>query len=1030
MKLYNVSSYLPFLEKAPVIRNLVRVIDKSAVLVLPEWSMVDDRKAQLKIRRIKGLLVQPIGYVVLNLSIPEIVKIIRNEDIRTIEVTMQEVDYREVAEVLEISENQETAIKTALYPGVIYGTYESEYIKTESLITASTNGDKIVDIHKYFSDMISKSETTPERLSMLGLNEEISLDSFSRDMSVLDAEESSMVIRLRSYFEGGYTTNRVPLLVGQSAVGKSALIKSLTDEYNMRMIDIRTAFMSRLDIEGLTQKVDLGDRLESFNCPMSEFVEATDAYIDYCIKAANIVRQALESEEDPTRIENLTFALERFEEGAKTPVLLFDEVTRGEGSVRQALTKILTDKEFMGYSMKKARVIAATNAVVDDSGLPEDLFLTKDIDDVAFFDRFESIPVTVADAFDGWSKWARSASKKYSGSNIHVDILDYVTKSPTIAYDITPMVNAYESTGDMNEATTSVYPNFRTWERVSDYLYSLPSKEFDSQMICSLIGESAGKAVAEHLKSKDYVDIPTKGDYLTRAVNNGINANVPTLLISPSSMGKTSRIKKAVEDRGYTFIQVNLGQQDRLDLSGPPVKVDINRFILDKKVSVPKDVKTELMEELEKSELPKLITMRAPKSDLVKKFRDAQMNGNKVVLFYDELNRVQNPSVMSSVFEAISDHRAFGIDFDPDNVCIFAACNLGDNMGDAAPLDPAISNRFAVYWKKGYDEEDAKSFLDYAKASGMSTPLIQWLEGMSTDDLISVISSIDTRTIEISAASTRGIEDLDKFLKDSKNNSIMTGTILAGDNDSMAIVQAWSMDKSFDNMTNIMDVIERSASNWSAIRGKETYKIGNQVCTAKEIVDLFEDIYSNYRNDSAYLRKNKSLIENLIQSMMKIDASIRDRREQCVGLFLGYNASNFTSYYNQVSGREVVEIKIEDIIDAKMVDKYIAQVFRGYNRLADVDKAGVRVIEDVYNYYKNQLPMNNCRLLVNGIISRLPSSDSILNFIKAVASDLGGKDVIFECAENGDIDFAKSILAKVGINDVKKGSEKKPTVLR
>lgn len=67
---------------------------------------------------------------------------------------------------------------------------------------------------------------------------------------------------------------------------------------------------------------------------------------------------------------------------------------------------------------------------------------------------------------------------------------------------------------------------------------------------------------------------------------------------------------------------------------------------------------------------------------------------------------------------------------------------------------------------------------------------------------------------------------------------------------------------------------------------------------------------------------------------------------------------------------------------------------------------------------------------MNGIISRMPSSDSILNFIKAVASDLGGKDVIFECAENGDIDFAKSVLAKVGINDVKKGSEKKPTVLR
>ena len=59
----------------------------------------------------------------------------------------------------------------------------------------------------------------------------------------------------------------------------------------MRMVDIRTAFISRLDLEGLTERLDLGDRVESFNAPMSGMVECTDEYIDYCIKCIPILEE-------------------------------------------------------------------------------------------------------------------------------------------------------------------------------------------------------------------------------------------------------------------------------------------------------------------------------------------------------------------------------------------------------------------------------------------------------------------------------------------------------------------------------------------------------------------------------------------------------------------------------------------------------------------------------------------------------------------------------------------------------------------
>lgn len=1028
--MFNVEKVLPFLEKAPVIRKRVQQIRVKDIYILSKWDTVDTKTVKLKARNLSGFLVKPLDIVVLNESIPTIVKLVREMHEGSIVVNLTEVDYQAVCDLIEIDGGDDT--KVALYPGDMHGTYESQEILSSYLIDKATLGESInkeygnVGIGLY-PDKIGVEQLAP----VIKINEELSLDMFGSEKVVVeDEEESPMMIRLRSYFEGNYTTNRVPLLVGQSAVGKSAVIKSLAYEYGYRMIDVRTAFMSRLDIEGLTQKVDLGDRIESFNCPMSDFVEATDAYIEYCEKAIPIVEEQLNKESDPVKVENLTFVLNRFKEGAKTPVLLFDEITRGEGSVRQALTKILTDKEFMGFSMKRARVIAATNSVIEDNGLPEDLFLTKDIDDVAFFDRFESIPVSISNAYGGWVKWAKSKSDKWGETNIHPDILEYCTQMDK-CYDMSQVVEAYDNTGDMNEVTTTVYPNFRTWERVSDYLYSLKDKAVSKKMIASLIGDKAAEETVQWLISKGYSLESDEGDFLTNAVNRGINSNIPTLLISPSSMGKTSRIKKAVEDRGYTFIQVNLGQQDRLDLSGPPVKVDINRFILDRKVSVSKELRDSLLNELNKSGLPKLVTVRAPKSDLVKKFRDAQEKGNKVVLFYDELNRVQNPSVMSSVFEAISDHKAFGINFNPDNVCIFAACNLGDNMGDASQLDPAIANRFAVYWKKQYTEEDAKSFVDYAKSSGMSKELISWLETMDYKQLLGIISSIDSRTIEMSAASTRGIEDLDRFLKDKKNNSIMSGTIISGDADSASTISNWSRNVGDVNLTmKVMDLIDSYISNWCALRGKETYRLGSQVGTAKDIVSLFNQTYKSCRGDSVYLTKNKGAITNLLRTILKIDTGLRTKREECVSLFLGYNSSEFTTYYNQISGREITEIFVEDIQDIKLVEKYVAQVFRGFSRISEIDRAGVKVIAEVYEYFGRSLPKANCRLLVDCIISKLPSSDSILNFLKSVSSDIGGKDVIFEVAEDGDVSYAKSILSKVGIKDVVKPGNVKPQVLR
>ena len=60
-----------------------------------------------------------------------------------------------------------------------------------------------------------------------------------------------------------------------------------------------------------------------------------------------------------------------------------------------------------------------------------------------------------------------------------------------------------------------------------------------------------------------------------------------------------------------------------------------------------------------------------------------------------------------------------------DKVKIVAACNMSytgmeegedvdaDAYSSAGSLDPALAARFSLFWKKGYDENDVKSWISF-----------------------------------------------------------------------------------------------------------------------------------------------------------------------------------------------------------------------------------------------------------------------------------------------------------------------------
>lgn len=1022
--MYNLNNILPFLDKAPLIRKSKGVYKTEDVLV--DFSWFDNAKeVPVPVKKVwDAYLVYPLGKIVIKAPINDIVSHIKlGRQYWTCNV--YEVDYSKVASVISVENGK------ALYP-YLTG-YVSEDVTSAELILKCT-GDYKPTMPSWVGIYNPEADSNPvegdaqatSTVPVYPLREALSLDDLVSSVHTRMGRESEApyVARLESYFSGSYTTNRTPLLVGGTAVAKSSVVKALCQKHNMRMVDIRTAFISRLDLEGLSEAVDLGDSIESFNCPMDQMVMCTDAYVDYCRVAVNKVKAKIaelrksNSDEDKEEALNLELqVLPKFVEGSKVPVLFFDEITRGEASVRQALTKILSDKAFMGYPMKYARFIAATNS----SGSDDDIFLTKSADDSAFYDRFESMFIYPEDAFPGWQSWAESKSNKHNGDNIHPLIREYIDGSITRAYSQDEVMAKYEEDQDLLALTSSSFPNYRTWEMVSDYLYANEStKTYSMKYIAGLIGETAAKDFigSDGFQQAGWSTKPESKDKMRDIVDDGMESGTPTMLIAPSSVGKTSRVKKAVKDRGALFVEVNLAEQDRTDLLGFPIQISINRMILGKDVSMPDDLREELDQELTQHALPQKVTTKAPKATVAEQFKKAYATGQDVVIFFDEINRVMNPSTMSVVFDACSDNRIFGVNFDPSRVKIFAACNLGDNMADAQPLDPAFAARFSIYKKTQYDEEDVNAFLEYAESAEFDPILLQYLKDMPKDELLKIISSVETRTLEVSAASTRALEDFSKFLKDKDHNGSFTGTVLFPDNVSQT--QCKNAVRGQGEITSLFKQISSKLKNWSAINSKQTLEVrtsrGKEIVTAEEVRQLAYDAQKMISDNTKDPNVRAQTLRNVLSMVYALDQKVVNDRAKISNYFLGTDGSSFNSYYNRVSGTQVVFLKIDDCADIDNIEPYVKQVLSVCKKVSDYDSVAAKATMELYDKFKSSLSYNHYRKFINSVLALCINPDMKFAYIKNLSLDASRGDKAISIAENKDPDYILNVLSQIGFN--------------
>ena len=1004
---------LPFLNHAPIIKKHYNMFVSKDIISsdLRDYEGDDTRKPLLYLIRPLNVLVPAFN----NKS-----KYYKDDEFLA---DIIEVEYSYVAQVVEITDDNRV-----LYPCVGENQWEEELVKDSQYIIKASNGVVLNSTLKVLSNSIV-SEVSANKFYEASLDDLMSMDLSSTPVSV--NKQSPIQTRIESYLNGGYLTQRILLLVGPSAVAKSAQVKAVCKKYDYRMIDLRTSFMSRLDLQGLTEIIYNPDgSINSTSSPMEEFATCTDEYIKFCRDSIPVIENKIkeeETKEDNTKkVEDLKLILDRYKEGAKVPVLFLDEVSRTEASVRQALTNILSSKTFMGHKMSIARIVAADNYPIDSDEELQDIFLTKATEDSAYNDRFEAIPITPDDVLSSWKDWAVQ-SKGPNKQNIHPIIMDFLEQSEddgeNYYYDFSLVEQEYLQDMDDNKMSTSSYPNYRTWEFLSNYIYECQDKGMQVQYstIYGFIGKDHAAIFWGWLQdNKIPLQVTTESENdpeyenWDTIVEDAILTRTPTLLASPSGIGKSTRVNNIAKKLNAIVIEVNLSELDRSDVMGPPAKVSTIDRIGGQVESIDESLAKELQDLAGGFDLPSKITVRAPKLEIAKKFQEAIDSGRRVVLNFEELNRVTNPAVMSAVFEAISDNRIFGITFDPSQVSILACCNMGDNFQDTQSLDPAFAARFNIHKKDSYSEDDVESIREYVK-NNYNQYMNGFIESLDNDALIEMVSQVETRSIETSVASTRALYDLNLYLEDKNTTSLTYGTCLLTERKYDRMIGSLNKAKDYNDsiIQELVKVIKDGLNNWCSLDTKTTVTLGNEKVSAREIKQLFEECIKHLDNGETQYFNTLKII---ISSISVIDKECQSLREKTIGYIVGPDVSTkFCEYYNTVSGRGTVTIEIEDLKDFSLYSAYLDAKLKGIAQPEQIKAIILKSYTDILDFFTLSLSAEHYREFILKGMDRLITSDLRLELLTTLVSTTSYDEMVKKAEENNP-DIAKKFLDQCGVN--------------
>lgn len=1138
--MYSINNFFPFIDRADFVRNIREVHNISEFFGFEVTKTDFDVDTKGDSHVLKAYRVLPSNTLFL-MEVPSVVKDVFN-GIYGQEVTVDiiELDYQGISNSINCEEVNDSLCAT-LYCN---GGFDSENIITDTFINACGNGIEVpYDVAKDFliledSDRKSRDvnindwlydnehidesyimESAADTLQLLKDRRKNGKDNYAEEVKGKDA----IYTWLDAYFSlpegeeiksGGREV--VPLLIGPTAVFKSATIKELCKKYNYRMVDFRVAFTSRLDYSGLFQIGEVEGKKYSYACPMEELVVCSDGFREFCKQSyqkledilqkgyiekdvasdGNVVEKEQQTISDEQREKIVKLQLQ-YKEYMKTPVLFFDEITRcSNKGVNGILVQLLNQKRLNDMTFNGCKFVAATNLDIQ-KGLEREEYKMEletlyDVNtdlDVAYSNRFIPLKVYPEDVQDRWFEWAKSLTSKKGFTdtpNIHPVVLEFLEKNRDYVYNDKPVIDAIANGLSDNEQRTAVFPNYRTWDMLSEYLYSIDEsasidnddkdgaeeKLYKRRLVEGYISKWCCDKFLPFLESKGYKEYDsvkepvedTVSDFLDTALEN----NSPAMLIGPSSLGKTSRVKaymKKVKLRTGlepVLINVNLASKDAVDLMGMPVKQSLTEYVGGGilKGSGLEEVSKELQNIVKsvssdiKYGMTDLLTLRAPDKTVKDRFITALKEGREVILFFDEVNRVQSSTVTSAVFEAVSDSRFGGVDFSEykDRVKIIAACNMawegmeedGGGYGDTGTLDPAFAARFSIYWKKEYDEQDVKSWISFMESERedgtIDGTLLDFFKDLDTKQALKIMASVEKRTLEDAQPSTRNMLQLSKDIKSMRGRNTSKGFMPKAFNGKILFtddVQAQYENLVFDRQSNSLEVQVQKTIKfidsllygkdlWESLLINDSVKVGGTSISASDIVDSLEacsldlkqyNLKAMSSDDRDECSNTLDLVQDLADFIRSLDIKTSNKREDIFKMYLGESIlGEFTKYFNNTFGTGLDEdITIEQLKDDTLIIPYMKLVQRNFSKFSGNTEKIVNyclgLCKDFMDIHGTSLPNKNYAMFLSGIKDILPNADNMVLFLR-----LSGEDIekMYEMAEAVGDDWIIDITSDYG----------------
>lgn len=308
------------------------------------------------------------------------------------------------------------------------------------------------------------------------------------------------------------STEEVPLVVGESGIGKTALAKKLAKDNNWTLVTIDGNLLKEGEIGGL---------------PTVESYESRDVNGNKIEKKTTIYAVHNKLREIDEEINN-----------GRSVLLFIDEINRCEHTVQQELMNLILNREINGYKLPESvKILAAMNP---SSKYGSDFDYQVVDMDAAQENRF--VWLNMESDYNGWIKWA-------IGAGLETKVIEFISTFPEYLHKI-------------NDEDVRATP--RSYERVSK-TYKMYKEQQDTiprSVFVNVIKGNVGKVIAQEFVSfveSNYSPLISFDDVFSKESLDGNvierikNESHTRLYISAMNILKTleNRIR---EDENDTFL--------------------------------------------------------------------------------------------------------------------------------------------------------------------------------------------------------------------------------------------------------------------------------------------------------------------------------------------------------------------------------------------------------------------------------------------------------------------------------------------